>query len=75
MEYNILEIWGCGGPSATPLILSETMHTPDKAKIQAFADSLRELPLPALKTKQVLGLLPVKIEELAVWVESQIARL
>ena len=48
---------------------------PDKAKIQAFADSLRELPLPILKTKQVLGLLPAKIEELAVWVESQIARL
>ena len=36
MEYNILEIWGCGGPSATPLILSETMHTPDKAKIQTI---------------------------------------
>ena len=36
MEYNILEIWGCGGPSATPLILSETPHTSEKVKIQTI---------------------------------------
>jgi hypothetical protein len=48
---------------------------PDKSKVQAFADTLRGLPIPVLKTTQVLGLLPAKIEELAVWVESQISRL
>lgn len=48
---------------------------PDKAKMQSFAQYIREVPLPKLSNTKVLALLPVKIEELAVWVESQIARL
>ena len=36
MEYNILEIWGCGGPSATPLILSEIDQATNKTKLQTM---------------------------------------
>lgn len=35
MEYNILEIWGCGGPSAVPLIVCEPALTVKK-KIQTI---------------------------------------
>lgn len=48
---------------------------PDKAKLKAFAAELRRLTVPELKSTQVLGLLPGKIEELAAWVEAQISRL
>lgn len=57
------------------LAAKKAAAAPDKAKGQAFADSLRAIPIPTLKTVQVLGLLPAKIEELAAWVESQISRL
>ena len=57
------------------LVAKKAAAAPDKAKVQAFADSLRAIPIPTLKTVQVLGLLPAKIEELAAWVESQISRL
>jgi colicin import membrane protein len=44
---------------------------PDNAKAQAFADSLRDMPLPSF-TGSTFALLPQKVEALAKWVESQI---
>ena len=44
---------------------------PDNAKAQAFADSLRKLPLPSFTGKS-WSLLPSKIEALAKWIEGQI---
>lgn len=46
---------------------------PDNAKAQAFADSLRNMPLPQLKSSKAFDLLPAKIEALAKWIESQIS--
>jgi len=43
---------------------------PDNAKAQAFADSLRKLPLPSFTGKS-WSLLPSKVEALAEWVEDQ----
>jgi hypothetical protein len=48
---------------------------PDKAKLQAFADTLREMPMPTLKTTLLTPLIAVKIEELALWIEARIERL
>jgi hypothetical protein len=44
---------------------------PDNAKAQAFADSLRAMPLPKFTGKAFDGL-PARIENLAQWIESQI---
>lgn len=45
---------------------------PDNAKAQAFADLLREMPLPQF-SGDAWAQLPNKIEALAKWVESQIS--
>ena len=45
---------------------------PDNAKAQAFADSLREMPLPQF-SGHAWAQLPTKVEALAKWVESQIS--
>jgi hypothetical protein len=62
-------------PDAVALKAHTTDAAPDKAREQAFADILRELPLPELKTSEALDLLPAKIEELALWIEARIERL
>lgn len=45
---------------------------PDNAKAQAFADTLRNLPMPKFNTK-TFAALPEKVETLAKWIESQIS--
>ena len=45
---------------------------PDNSKAQAFADTLRKLPLPKF-TQTTFSLLPAKVEALAKWIEAQIS--
>lgn len=60
---------------AAALAANKKAAAPDREKVKAFAESLRQLPVPTLKTAQVLSLLPMKIDDLASWVEAQAERL
>lgn len=54
------------------LAAKKAAAAPDNAKAQAFADMLRQLPLPQFKTQAFIQL-PIKIEALAKWIEAQIS--
>jgi hypothetical protein len=58
--------------------IKRAAKAPDKAKLQAFADSVRSMQVPSMKTdlaKEVAEDIKVKIEQTADWIEAMISTL
>jgi hypothetical protein len=59
----------------TEILEPEIVTSPDKAKLQSLANSLRHHPMPTFGNIKIGAIVAIKIEELAKWIEAQIERL